>query len=264
MNVSTEASGRHLLVVDDDNRIRALLKEYLARAGFRVTAASDAASARRLMETLDFDLLVLDVMMPGEDGFSLTRALRARSGAAGKTPVLLLTARGGSSDRIEGLSLGADDYLAKPFEPQELLLRIEAILRRAGDKPAAQGKLSFGGRPSILAIDPLADDHDAAPGRIPARSRESCQSGVRSTGGWTGPGAVADQVLDHRRIGQRGGVAQRAHLVLGDLAQNAPHDLARAGLGQAGAHWITSGLAMGPISARTWVTRALRRSSDGS
>jgi two-component system, OmpR family, phosphate regulon response regulator OmpR len=133
-----------LLVVDDDDRIRALLKEYLARAGFRVTAASDAASARRLLETLDFDLLVLDVMMPGEDGFSLTRALRARAGAAGKTPVLLLTARGGSSDRIEGLSLGADDYLAKPFEPKELLLRIEAILRRAGDKPAAQGKLSFG------------------------------------------------------------------------------------------------------------------------
>jgi len=145
MNASTEASGRHLLVVDDDDRIRALLKEYLARAGFRVTAAGDAAAARRLMETLDFDLLVLDVMMPGEDGFSLTRALRARTGAAGKTPVLLLTARGGSSDRIEGLSLGADDYLAKPFEPKELLLRIEAILRRAGDKPAAQGKLSFGG-----------------------------------------------------------------------------------------------------------------------
>jgi len=145
MNASTEASGRHLLVVDDDDRIRALLKEYLARAGFRVTAAGDAAAARRLMQTLDFDLLVLDVMMPGEDGFSLTRALRARSGAAGKTPVLLLTARGGSSDRIEGLSLGADDYLAKPFEPKELLLRIEAILRRAGDKPAAQGKLSFGG-----------------------------------------------------------------------------------------------------------------------
>ena len=145
MNASTEASGRHLLVIDDDDRIRALLKEYLARAGFRVTAAGDAAAARRLMQTLDFDLLVLDVMMPGEDGFSLTRALRARTGAAGKTPVLLLTARGGSSDRIEGLSLGADDYLAKPFEPKELLLRIEAILRRAGDKPAAQGKLSFGG-----------------------------------------------------------------------------------------------------------------------
>jgi len=145
MNASTEASGRHLLVIDDDDRIRALLKEYLARAGFRVTAAGDAGAARRLMQTLDFDLLVLDVMMPGEDGFSLTRALRARTGAAGKTPVLLLTARGGSSDRIEGLSLGADDYLAKPFEPKELLLRIEAILRRAGDKPAAQGKLSFGG-----------------------------------------------------------------------------------------------------------------------
>ena len=144
MNPSTEASARHLLVVDDDDRIRGLLKEYLARAGFRVTTAQDAATARRLMETLDFDLVVLDVMMPGEDGFSLTRALRARSGAAGKTPVLLLTARGSSSDRIEGLSLGADDYLAKPFEPKELLLRIEAILRRAGERPATQGRLTFG------------------------------------------------------------------------------------------------------------------------
>jgi len=120
------------------------LKEYLARAGFRVTAAAEAATARRLMETLDFDLVVLDVMMPGEDGFSLTKALRARPGAAGKTPVLLLTARGTASDRIEGLSLGADDYLSKPFEPKELLLRIEAILRRAGERPQAQGKLTFG------------------------------------------------------------------------------------------------------------------------
>lgn len=145
MHASTDAASRHLLVVDDDDRIRELLKEYLARAGFRVTAAADAAAARRMMETLDFDLLVLDVMMPGEDGFSFTRALRARTGAVAKTPVLLLTARGASSDRIEGLSLGADDYLAKPFEPKELLLRIEAILRRAGERPQSQGKLTFGG-----------------------------------------------------------------------------------------------------------------------
>jgi two-component system, OmpR family, phosphate regulon response regulator OmpR len=144
MNPSTDAASRHLLVVDDDDRIRELLKEYLARNGFRVTTAHDAPTARRLMDTLDFDLLVLDVMMPGEDGFSLTRSLRARSGVLGKTPVLLLTARGSSTDRIEGLSLGADDYLAKPFEPQELLLRIEAILRRAGERPASQGKLSLG------------------------------------------------------------------------------------------------------------------------
>jgi two-component system phosphate regulon response regulator OmpR len=128
LNASPAGRGRHLLVVDDDDRIRELLKEYLARAGFRVTAAGDAASARRLMSLLDFDLLVVDVMMPGEDGLSLTGWVRR----AGSTPVLILTARGLADDRIAGLSAGADDYLSKPFEPQELLLRIEAILRRAG------------------------------------------------------------------------------------------------------------------------------------
>jgi len=140
--MSMVGSDRHLLVVDDDNRIRDLLREYLARAGFRVTTAPDAAKAARLMETLDFDLIVLDVMMPGEDGFSFTKRLRARSGD--QTPVLLLTARGDSEDRIEGLSLGADDYLAKPFEPQELLLRIEAILRRAGRKADRPKTVSLG------------------------------------------------------------------------------------------------------------------------
>ena len=133
------AGDRHLLVVDDDDRIRELLKEYLTRAGFRVTAAPGGAAARRLMETLDFDLAVFDVMMPGEDGFSLTRWLRERRGAAGRTPVLMLTARGLPEDRIEGLKLGADDYLGKPFEPEELLLRIEAILRRAESRPTSVG-----------------------------------------------------------------------------------------------------------------------------
>lgn len=136
--------ARHLLIVDDDDRIRELLKEYLNRAGFRVTAAAGGAPARRLLTTLDFDLAVFDVMMPGEDGFSLTRWLRDQRGAAGRTPVLLLTARTESGDRIEGLKLGADDYLGKPFEPEELLLRIEAILRRASDRPAAGGVLSMG------------------------------------------------------------------------------------------------------------------------
>jgi two-component system, OmpR family, phosphate regulon response regulator OmpR len=137
---------RHLLVVDDDDRIRDLLKEYLTRAGFRVTAAPGGAAARRLMETLDFDLAVFDVMMPGEDGFSLTRWLRDRKGAAGRTPVLMLTARGLPEDRIEGLKLGADDYLGKPFEPEELVLRIEAILRRTEARPAATsaGPISLG------------------------------------------------------------------------------------------------------------------------
>ena len=136
--------GRHLLIVDDDDRIRELLKEYLARAGFRVTAAAGGAPARKLMESLDFDLAVFDVMMPGEDGFSLTRWLREQRGPAGRTPVLMLTAMGETSDRIEGLKSGADDYLGKPFEPEELLLRIEAILRRARDRPAPGGPLRLG------------------------------------------------------------------------------------------------------------------------
>jgi two-component system phosphate regulon response regulator OmpR len=144
MNATNDGKNRHLLVVDDDDRIRELLKEYLSRHGFRVSTAPDAAAARRLMDSLDFDLLVLDVMMPGEDGFSLTRAIRARKGPAGRTPVLILTARGAGPDRIEGLSLGADDYLPKPFEAQELLLRIEAILRRAADRPQAAGKIRMG------------------------------------------------------------------------------------------------------------------------
>jgi two-component system phosphate regulon response regulator OmpR len=142
--MSAPARARHLLVVDDDDRIRELLKEYLARAGFRVTAAAGGAPARKLIGTLDFDLAVFDVMMPGEDGFSLTRWLREQKGPAGKTPVLMLTAMGEAGSRIEGLKLGADDYLAKPFEPEELLLRIEAILRRASDRPAQGGPLSLG------------------------------------------------------------------------------------------------------------------------
>ncbi|HEY3695810.1 response regulator transcription factor [Phenylobacterium sp.] len=149
--------GRHLLVVDDDDRIRELLKEYLARAGFRVTTASGGAAARRLMRTLDFDLAVFDVMMPGEDGFSLTRWLREAGGPSARTPVLMLTARGLAEDRIEGLRLGADDYLSKPFEPEELLLRIEAILRRAHRRPAngavLLGRCSFDPERGELVCD---------------------------------------------------------------------------------------------------------------
>jgi len=123
----------HLLIVDDDTRIRTLLQRYLSEAGYRVTAAKDAADARQLMASLDFDFLVLDVMMPGEDGFALTKAIRETS----DVPILLLTARGEAGDRIEGLERGADDYLPKPFEPRELLLRIATILRRAGQPSEA-------------------------------------------------------------------------------------------------------------------------------
>jgi two-component system phosphate regulon response regulator OmpR len=122
----------HLLVVDDDERLRALLQRYLTSNGYRVTAAADAAGARALMKSFAFDLLVLDVMMPGESGFDLTKSVRVGS----SVPILILTARGEADDRIEGLELGADDYLPKPFEPRELLLRVNALLRRAAP-PAA-------------------------------------------------------------------------------------------------------------------------------
>jgi two-component system phosphate regulon response regulator OmpR len=116
----------HILVVDDDVRLRELLRRYLVDNGFMATAASDAADARAKLKALAFDLIVLDVMMPGESGLELTRSLRAES----TVPILLLTARGEAEDRIVGLEAGADDYLAKPFEPRELVLRINAILRR--------------------------------------------------------------------------------------------------------------------------------------
>jgi two-component system phosphate regulon response regulator OmpR len=123
---ATPSPEAHVLVVDDDARIRTLLQKFLVRHGFWVTTARDAAHARALLEGLEFDILVLDVMMPGEDGLALTASLRERM----TTPILLLTARGDAGDRIEGLEAGADDYLPKPFEPRELLLRISAILRR--------------------------------------------------------------------------------------------------------------------------------------
>jgi len=117
----------HLLLVDDDDRIRELLKRYLSQEGARVSAAGDAASARKLLDSMDFDLLILDVMMPVEDGFSLAESVRRTS----KVPIVLLTARGMPEDRIRGLQIGADDYVPKPFEPAELALRINAILRRS-------------------------------------------------------------------------------------------------------------------------------------
>jgi two-component system phosphate regulon response regulator OmpR len=123
----------HLLIVDDDERIRGLLQKFLVRHGFWVTAARDAAHARRILTGLEFDLIVLDVMMPGEDGISFTKSLRETI----ETPILLLTAKGETENRISGLEAGADDYLAKPFEPKELLLRINAILRRMPQVDAA-------------------------------------------------------------------------------------------------------------------------------
>lgn len=123
----------HLLVVDDDNRIRSLLQRYLADQGLRVTTAENAAVARRFLKTLAFDLLIVDIMMPGENGISLTQSIRETS----DIPILMLTAKSDIADRISGLETGADDYLAKPFEPRELLLRINNILRRSGPPAGA-------------------------------------------------------------------------------------------------------------------------------
>ncbi|MDZ4759483.1 MAG: response regulator transcription factor [Alphaproteobacteria bacterium] len=129
----------HILAVDDDDRLRDLLKRYLTREGYDVTVARDAVSARRFLQTMSFDLIILDVMMPGEDGLSLLSGIRAEIDA----PVILLTARGLPEERIEGLRKGADDYLPKPFEPEELALRIAAILRRAApDAPTEEVRLS--------------------------------------------------------------------------------------------------------------------------
>lgn len=138
----------HLLIVDDDERIRTLLQKYLMRNGFLVSVARDAAHARRILSGLDFDLIILDVMMPGEDGLTLTRDLRSKR----DVPILLLTAKGDTADRISGLEAGADDYLAKPFEPKELLLRINAILRRT---PVAEAVSTI---PKVLHLGPLRYD----------------------------------------------------------------------------------------------------------
>jgi two-component system phosphate regulon response regulator OmpR len=150
----------HVLVVDDDNRLRNLLRKYLSENGFLVAAAADAKDARAKMATLSFDVIVLDLMMPGESGLDLAQDLRRKS----PVPILMLTAMGEAEDRIRGLEKGADDYLVKPFEPRELVLRLNNVLKRApvpGEPPAEvrmgevlfkseRGELSHRGRPIRL------------------------------------------------------------------------------------------------------------------
>ena len=130
----------HVLVVDDDARLRELLRRYLTEHGFRVTAAADTREARLRLADLAFDLIVLDVMLPEESGLELTHDLRRSS----QVPILLLTAMGEVDDRIRGLESGADDYLAKPFEPRELVLRMRTILKRAAPLPAKPAVVRLG------------------------------------------------------------------------------------------------------------------------
>ena len=131
---------KNLLVVDDDERIRTLLKEYLVNEGFIISTAQSASNARQKMKVLNFDLIILDVMMPNEDGFEFTNEIRKTS----QTPIILLTAKSEVDSKIEGLEIGADDYITKPFNPKELLLRINSILKRSNNDKILNPEITFG------------------------------------------------------------------------------------------------------------------------
>jgi two-component system, OmpR family, phosphate regulon response regulator OmpR len=133
-------NAAHILVVDDDQRIRDALARYLFENGFRVTTAADAATARATMAGLVFDVVILDVMMPGENGIDLARDLKSTS----NIPICMVTARAETEDRIQGLEIGVDDYIAKPFEPRELLLRLQNILRRRQGPSGPRDEISMG------------------------------------------------------------------------------------------------------------------------
>jgi len=162
--VNTEPA--HILVVDDDERLRELLREFLTESGFRVTAAQSAADARGKMGGLAFDLVVLDVMMPGETGFEFAAYLHQTS----QIPILMLTAMGEAAHRIQGLEAGADDYLPKPFEPRELVLRINSILRRAA--PAAVTVAPVSVRLGGFVFDLAREELTLNGGLVPLTSAE--------------------------------------------------------------------------------------------
>ena len=130
----------NLLVVDDDERIRNLLSQYLVKEGFIVSTASGAEEARKKIQLIKFDLIILDIMMPGDDGFTLTSEIRNKS----DIPIILLTAKSGTDSKIEGLEIGADDYLTKPFNPKELLLRVLSILKRSKSEENIDNEIFFG------------------------------------------------------------------------------------------------------------------------
>jgi two-component system phosphate regulon response regulator OmpR len=198
----------HILVVDDDTRLRDLLKSFLSRSGFRVTVAGTAAEARERLSVLDFDLIVLDVMMPGETGLEFAGELRQTD----DVPILMLTAMGEASDRIAGLEKGVDDYLSKPFEPRELLLRIQSVLRRGRPAEVASepGYVTFGPMQFNLALGELTQKGKRVPlteteiallralsGRMgEALSREEL---CRSVGGGLNERAIDVQVTRLRR-----------------------------------------------------------------
>lgn len=188
----------HLLVVDDDRRIRDLLSRFLSGEGYRVTTADTATDARAKLSGLSFDLLILDVMMPGESGFDFAKALRGGS----NVPILMLTARDAAESRIRGLEIGADDYLSKPFEPRELSLRIANILKRSQPAPAPQiESVRFGPFIFHLARGELRQGEDII--RLTDREREMLRI-LAASQGETVPrlalagngGAVSERAVD--------------------------------------------------------------------
>jgi two-component system phosphate regulon response regulator OmpR len=190
------ALAPHILVVDDDTRLRKLLARYLGEQGVVVTTARNAADARAKLKSLAFDLMVLDVMMPGETGFELTRSLRTAD-AAKVLPILLLTARGETGDRIEGLEAGADDYLLKPFEPRELLLRINAILRRA---PTSKTKVKTTLRLGTWIYDPERDELKSADETVALTGMEAALMRALA--------ATPGQVLSRETLAERSAAGQ--------------------------------------------------------
>lgn len=162
--------GPHILVVDDDRRLRARLQKYLMAQGFLVSTASSAADAEAKLKSLVFDLLIVDVMMPGEDGMSFTRRIRRGAGI----PIIMLTARDMADDRVAGLEVGADDYLSKPFEPRELVLRMRNALRLVPPPPKKSGVLAFG--PFTFDRDRLELSRDGQP--VPLTDSETSLLGV--------------------------------------------------------------------------------------
>lgn len=166
----------HVLVVDDDRRIRHLLQRFLSENGFRVSTAASAADAREQMRGLSFDLIVLDIMMPGEDGMSFARGLRKET----ELPILMLSARAEVESRIEGLEVGVDDYLPKPFEPRELLLRIQSVLRRKGPEITVPSELMLGRVTFHVERGELTRDGETV--RLTTRERELMQLFARQPG----------------------------------------------------------------------------------
>lgn len=181
----------HILVADDDRRIRSLLQSFLIENGFRISVAASALEAREQMRIMAFDLVVLDVMMPGETGLSLTQSLRA---AGNTVPVLMLSALAEPSDRIAGLETGSDDYLTKPFEPRELLLRIRGLLRRQEQPARQRAEVAFG--PYIFHLQRGELRKGVEPVRLTSREREFLRTLAANAGSPVPRGELAPEASE--------------------------------------------------------------------